>query len=143
MYTENVPEMLGALKGVFSSSGAQNNHRDLASFIAYTLQESQAHASNISQRRAASSGSESGRTTPLIRKAYERVVAHRNGDPSLSKSTVQEVGIHVLEAFTQVLCDASTVVQLKRFTKQVPGRVSARSLIGHVKLISFSGCCIS
>lgn len=120
---EALPELLAALEALTLCSTAHTVHRDVATFIAYSLQHERAmptmalapfkrpHRSSVVNRSASVRLSASPLNTPGLNMIRPNALSQA------------ELGISVLRMYTDLLCAPDNLVHLKRFSKQVPPRV--------------------
>lgn len=122
-----LPTVLSAVKALFSASATHANYRDLASFIAYALQEGRAPGNSQSHRRGTTTSRVSGRNSPMSVLARKRSVQLLGLSMTAETITAEDLGVSILQSYAELLCDGPSASQLRKFIRHVPGRVSSDS----------------
>lgn len=123
--SEVLPEIVHALKSLCVCKNAHLNHRDIATFITYALQDERAAHSNASSlAKGMRHGSMAGQSTASPRgkvPSSPYLLENKAGSSWLSQT---EIGISVLEMYTEVLCAWDNNAHIKKFDHQVPTKVN-------------------
>jgi len=121
IYHDNLPYALQAFEDVFTHLTSKGEHRDLANFIAYAMQEARAERSTRRHRRSTLRNIVPGRSSPPHVGSLRRAMSQL-GQPSTPKLSTHELGISVLERFATLFCDGQHPTHLRRFVRSVPTR---------------------
>jgi beige protein homolog 1 len=120
------PKFSSAFKALFRCSFSQENLRSLALFITFALQDGRTHIkrglstkksmARISSQRASTPLSNSASGTPRSGSPHEDLGA----TPNISR---HEVGVKMLDLYTELLCEKGNEHDIKRFGKTVTNKV--------------------
>jgi hypothetical protein len=127
------PDFLEAFSALFRCNISKDNLRSLALFVTYALQDNRAfplHGSR--QYRNSQRQSNSHAPNTLVSEALTS--ASRSNSPGqITKSTNDlsrhEVGVQVLEMFTDLLCNTASLDPIKKFAKTVANKVRLSILV--------------
>lgn len=115
-------DLISALKTSFVHTATHHNHREIASLIAFMLQEARAGPSDgtIQRRTTLRDKGRNARVGSVSNLQARFMNDARNSKPRLS---TPDLGLSVLEAYANILCSPDGLPQLRRFMQNVPGRV--------------------
>ncbi|GAM85921.1 hypothetical protein ANO11243_039310 [Dothideomycetidae sp. 11243] len=122
IHAENVEYALGALKALYIHTASKTDHRDIATFIGYCLQEAKSElipASQPSRRLTIRMDLPNGRTSspPMLPSRSGRVVDETMVTGAVSKG---DLGTKILHAYSELLCNSTNTTFLRRFHRNVP-----------------------
>ncbi|KAF2154703.1 beach-domain-containing protein [Myriangium duriaei CBS 260.36] len=121
VHTTNTDVVLEALEVLYIHAAGKTDHRDLATFIGYCLQEGKASlpSSQSGRRLTIRMDLPNGRTSsPPVGSPR----ASRPVDDTMSKGALPEaqLGARILLAYSDLLCDTAGTPLLRRFQRNVP-----------------------
>lgn len=117
------PDFLEAFMALFKCNCSGDNLRSLSLFITYALQDSRAFSyRSIRSKRPTlrDSNDHISRTIDSERSTPRSLSPQSELNNDLSR---HEIGVQVLDAFSDVLCDADNVEFIKRFAKTITNKV--------------------
>ncbi|KAG9946823.1 beach-domain-containing protein, partial [Aureobasidium melanogenum] len=118
---EVLPEVLHALRALSLCKTAHLNHRDIATFITYALHDDRALQSTNPLLRTPRNRSTSIKlSSPRL--ATPETPSPTSTSPSTHKLSQSNLGISIVETYSEVLCGFETNTHIKRFDQQVPTR---------------------
>jgi hypothetical protein len=120
------PDFLEAFAALLKSNTSKDNLRSLALFITYAIQENRAFPYRSSRSIKVSNRNSNGGTPMALLSEVSTPRSSSPGQPSNSGNELSrhEVGVQVLEMFTDILCDPSSNESIIKFTKTVASKVS-------------------
>ncbi|KAG9719888.1 beach-domain-containing protein, partial [Aureobasidium melanogenum] len=119
--TEVLPEVLHALRALSLCKTAHLNHRDIATFITYALHDDRALQSTNPLLRTPRNRSTSIKlSSPRL--TTPETSSPTSTSPSTHKLSQSNLGISIVETYSEVLCGFETNTHIKRFDQQVPTR---------------------
>lgn len=120
IHVENLEYVLQALRVLLTYTASKTDHRDLATFIGYCLQEGRTGLSTTRPTRRMTIRLEfpDGRTPSPAGSAR----SGRQADDYMSKGAVSksDLGAKVLGVYSSLVCDPASTTLLRRFHKNVP-----------------------
>ncbi|KAI5201148.1 beach-domain-containing protein [Aureobasidium subglaciale] len=117
--SEVLPDILHALRALSLCKTAHLNHRDIATFITYALHDDRAIQSANPLLRTPRNRSTSIKSLTPRLVTPETASPTSGSPPRLSQSNL---GVSVVETYSEVLCGFETSTHIKRFDQQVPTR---------------------
>ncbi|KAF2431524.1 beach-domain-containing protein [Tothia fuscella] len=117
------PDFLEAFSALLKGSTSRDNLRALALFITYAIQENRAFP--YRSNRGNKSNRNSFGNTPLAQLSVAATPRSNSpGQPSKAANDLSrhEVGVLVLEMFTEILCDPTSDDSINKFTKTVASK---------------------
>lgn len=133
-FTEDVfPDFLEAFSTLLKCNTSAENLRSIALFVTYALQDSRAFPTRISrtsrnsQRQSSSQMPSAPRSDP-----FDLRSASPNQSEQVELSS-HEVGVRVLQMYTDFLCDTTSQEPVKKFAKTVANKVTrSQSLVFYI-----------
>ncbi|TKX23413.1 beige/BEACH domain-containing protein [Elsinoe australis] len=121
IHVDNLQEALRALRALYEYTASKIDHRDLATFVGYCLQEGK-NASQVlpARRPTIRMDLPNGRTgsPPILDYGrLARLPDEITPDKSVSKG---HLGTAVLSTYAELLCDPTSAAPLRRFYRHVP-----------------------
>ncbi|PNS13901.1 Beige 1 [Sphaceloma murrayae] len=120
IHVDNLQVALRALKSLYDHAAGKLDHRELATFVGYCLQEDQTSAPLPARRPTIRMDIPNGRigSPPIL--DYGRLA--RLPDEILPEKAIGKgrLGSAVLRSYADLLCDPSTTTSLRRFYRYVP-----------------------
>ncbi|KAI1346680.1 beige/BEACH domain-containing protein [Xylaria sp. FL0043] len=112
-----LPFFLDAIEQLVRSSYNTEVHRSLALFITYAF-----HSPARSLPRTPKSTSYIDQSTGIIKSRRPTVNSNRTTDASGRTFTKKETGVHILNIYTQLLCERGNLAVIRKFAKTVTNK---------------------
>lgn len=123
--SEVLPEILHALKSLCICKNSHLNHRDIATFVTYALQDERAvQPATSSLAKGTRYGSIPAQSTASPRSRIPSSPNHSENTAGTARLSQTEIGISVLEMYAEVLCAWDNTSYIKKFDHQVPTKVT-------------------
>lgn len=124
------PDFLEAFTMLFKCSLAGDNMRSLALFITYALHDGRTFPYRARNKRSATRVS-NGDATRVIdsERSTPRSLSPATPEAGANDLSRQEIGVQILEAYSDILCDPDSDDSIKRFAKTVTNKVRELLLV--------------
>jgi hypothetical protein len=127
------PDFLEAFSALFRCNISKDNLRSLALFVTYALQDNRAFPLAGSRQNKNSLRPANGHAPNNISSELLTSTPRSNSPGQITKAandlSRHEVGVQVLEMFTDLLCNTSSLDPIKKFAKTVANKVRQLTLV--------------
>jgi hypothetical protein len=125
------PDFLEAFSALFRCNISKDNLRSLALFVTYALQDNRAFPSQGNRQLRTSQRHPNGRPLNVLT-SDASTSSPRSSSPAQPPKAANdlsrhEVGVQVLEMFTDLLCNTESLDPIKKFAKTVANKVNIYS----------------
>jgi hypothetical protein len=123
------PDFLEAFSALFKCNTSKDNLRSIALFVTYALQDNRAFPSHVNRQHRNSQRHSNGQVASDTPTSTPRSNSPAQLPKTPNDLSRHEVGVQVLEMFTEVLCNTESVEPMKKFAKTVANKVCHPSMV--------------
>lgn len=123
-FSEDVfPDFLEAFSTLLKCNTSAENLRSIALFVTYALQDGRAFPIRVTHLHKSSQRSSNGQTPVGSRIDSSGRRSESPAESSRSNLSSHEVGVRLLQMYTEFLCDTISLEPIKKFAKTVANKV--------------------